>query len=118
MRGTGLRELIYKKEAYGIGSSHIIECLHYDGGNLSQGERIVYYEDGTIHQHGFCKDSSWFGKHYMYYSVSGLILEEYYSIRNPGELITEEEYRGELFLFRMGEIERPEFFYLLKYYRV
>lgn len=117
MKRTGLKELKYRKELDGTGSSHIIEYLHYGSGGLSQGERIEYYKDGIIFHRGFCKDSCWFGKHYMYLKGSGIVLEEFYSIRNPGELITEDEYKKELYLFRIGEIERPEFFYLLKDYR-
>jgi hypothetical protein len=75
-----------------------------------QGEYIRYHKDGRIYFKGFLRNSYFIGKYYK--------KSEYFfmSFINLGKHISEQEYKKELTMIRLGLIEVPELSYLLKDY--
>jgi len=86
-----------------------------DSYRVKQGEYFIYWE-GVFKSSGFYAHGNNIGKQVYTHLQSGLVKLDFYSIVKPGEEISEEDYRKELALYRLGEIDCPQLSLLLKDY--
>lgn len=80
------------------------------------GEYIDYWENGNIKFTGFNKMHKQIGIWIKYKEDGSLDCYYYFSIINIGEVISEQDYKKELAMLRLGLIECPEFDILIKDY--
>ena len=93
----------------------INEYYLVDSYRVKQGEFFVYW-DGIFKSSGFYAHGNKIGKHVYTHLQNGLVKLDFYSIISHGKEISEEDYRKELALYRLGDIECPQLSLFLKDY--
>ena len=100
-----------RKEIQYYDTGEIFSIKLKDENNITQGEFISYYKDGSTYVKGFLKDGWLIGK---YYDGGEYV---FYSIISPGNEISEQKHKKELAMIRFGLTKEPKAFsYLLKDY--
>jgi antitoxin component YwqK of YwqJK toxin-antitoxin module len=96
-------------------SNGIISAIKIvDDNGKSQGEGKYFYEYGKFWYRAFCKDGYFIGKVDDYNGYGEIFHVSFYSFIKKGDSISEQEYKKELFLLRLGEIKCPQLSIYLK----
>ncbi len=101
-------------EYYGNGIIRAIKIV--DDKDNSQGEGKYFYESGKFWYRAFCKDGYFIGKIDDYDEDGNYFYTSYYSHVIIANTISEQEYKKELAMIRLGLINVPELDIKLKDY--
>jgi len=101
--------LVVKEENSGFDKYKSIIIV--DRKNLCQGESI-HFKNGFCWYRAFCKDEYFIGKVVDYNESGEIDSIRFYSFINEGKNISEQEYKKELAMIRLGLIECPIFPYI------
>jgi len=94
------------------------KCCVDSSSNYVCGEYVTYFTSGNLECYGFCRESYTIGA-WKYYNSNGNFREfRFYSLLNNelGKLISDLEYKKQIALLRLGEINCPELDILIKDY--
>ncbi len=84
-----------------------------DDNNFIQGE-LIAFKNGFFWYRAFCKNNCFIGEVVDYNKVGEIESRNFYSLRNEGKKISENEYKKELVMLRLGLIEIPQLSIYLK----